>query len=123
MTASVPSTAVATPEIFLPPASMPPVVTLGPFVIVRPVSDTDVFCVSLPIVKPPDELTLNLPPAALMMPAALMSPSEFTVNLSPEILNAPLLETESLPSIVVVYPSVASPLRVIPFIPDVAVFS
>ena len=103
--------------IFLPPASIPLVVTLGPSVIVRPASDTDVFCVSLPIVKLPDELTLNFPPAALM------APSESTVNLSPEILNAPLLETESLPSIVVVYPSVASPLRVIPFIPDVAAFS
>ena len=87
---------------------MPVDVTLGPFVIVRPASETDVFCVSLPIVKPPDELTLNFPPAALM------EPSKSTVNLSPEILNAPLLETESLPSIVVVYPFVPSPLRVIP---------
>ena len=96
MTASVPSTAVATPEIFLSPASIPLFVTLGPSLIVRPVSDTDVFCVALPTVKTPDEFTLNLPLAALM------APSESTVNLSPEILNAPLLETESLSSIVVV---------------------
>ena len=123
-TASYSSVPSATPVIFFPPASMPSFVTLGPSVIVRPASETDVFCVALPTVMlPVESSTLNFWSAATMPPfvptlnlppAALMAPSEFTVNLSPEILNAPLLETESLPSIVVVYPSVASPLRVIP---------
>ena len=122
VTASVPASPFSTLVIFLPPASIPSDVTLGPPEMARP----SVFSVALPTVTLPESPTvssltvvafaLNVPsaPTVNLPPAALMAPLESTVNLSPEILNAPLLETERLPSIVVVYPSVASPLRVIP---------
>ena len=147
VTASVPASPFSTLVIFLPPASIPLAVTLGPPEMARPVLVTvvlptvkpvafkeaavpiarpSVFSVALPTVTLPESPTvssltvvafaLNVPsaPTVNLPPAALMAPLESTVNLSPEILNAPLLETESLPSIVVVKPSVALPVRSTP---------
>ena len=147
VTASVPASPFSTLVIFLPPASIPSDVTLGPPEMARPVLVTvvlptvkpvalkeaavpiarpSVFSVALPTVTLPESPTvssltvvafaLNVPsaPTVNLPPAALMAPLESTVNLSPEILNAPLLETESLPSIVVVKPSVALPVRSTP---------